>query len=247
MSDPLFKVEVLQRTENPQQLVWAAMHQDYSEHYVYDEVGWDGGNPALTEDSAGKSIITHLLASDRGHYGPLEHPHITLNCGYFPHSVMQQIRTHRVGISFDVQSGRYTGQRILDLVQGERTVEEVFYIRPPGTYTDRSGKSYEVTPGHRISMLQNCVTTAHWYANDIRRGLSEEHARSTIAFDIRQHWVMTVNARSLMHLLDLRWKADAQLECQWMCDLIAPHFQAWMPDIHDWYMTKRAHKARLSP
>jgi len=29
--------------------------------------------------------------------------------GLVPHSVMQQARTHRVGVSFDVQSMRYTG------------------------------------------------------------------------------------------------------------------------------------------
>ena len=33
----------------------------------------------------------------------LEHPQITFNVGYFPHSMMQQVRTHRVGVSFDVQ------------------------------------------------------------------------------------------------------------------------------------------------
>jgi thymidylate synthase (FAD) len=33
----------------------------------------------------------------------LEHPQITFAVGYYPHLVMQQARTHRVGVSFDVQ------------------------------------------------------------------------------------------------------------------------------------------------
>ena len=39
-------------------------------------------------------------------------------------------------------SGRYTGQRILDVADGKRQLEEVFYLRPVGNYTDREGKKY---------------------------------------------------------------------------------------------------------
>ena len=31
--DPLFKVEVLSHTPNPQQVIYAAMHQDYAEGF----------------------------------------------------------------------------------------------------------------------------------------------------------------------------------------------------------------------
>ena len=94
--DPYFRVEVLNRTEHPQTLCWWAMHQDYSEEFAFDE------NPP-SEPEAGALVVKHLLAGERGHYGPLEHPSITFACGWFPHSVMQQARTHRVGVSFDVQ------------------------------------------------------------------------------------------------------------------------------------------------
>jgi hypothetical protein len=35
LPDPHFRVEVLNRTEHPQTLCWWAMHQDYSEHFVF--------------------------------------------------------------------------------------------------------------------------------------------------------------------------------------------------------------------
>jgi thymidylate synthase (FAD) len=93
-----FCIDVVAATPNPQQVVWAAMHQDYSEHYVVDSrEQWPD------EQRCGELIVKHLLSGDRGHYGPLEHPQITVNVGYFPHSMMQQVRTHRVGVSFDVQ------------------------------------------------------------------------------------------------------------------------------------------------
>lgn len=144
-------------------------------------------------------------------------------------------------------SFRYTGSRILEVAAGTRAVEEVFYLRPVGFYSDRQGKKYEYTPDQRAEDLAWCLAGAQLYQKRIEQGFSEEHARSLIPFDVRQHWVMSANVRSLMHLLDLRWKSDAQLEAQHLCDRIWPHFQAWVPAIADWYTTNRMKKARLAP
>ena len=144
-------------------------------------------------------------------------------------------------------SFRYTGQRILDVVDGKRDVEEVFYLRPLGFYTDRQGKKYEYNPDARQQDLDWCLEASRRYKTRIDQGFAEEHARGLIPFDIRQHWVMSANVRSVMHLLDLRWKADAQLEAQKMCEAIWPHFAAWVPAIAAWYEENRLKKARLAP
>ena len=238
--DPYFRVKVLSRTPSPQSLIWWAMHTDYSEEFVYS-----GGHPGETE--AGALVVKHLLAGERGHYGPLEHPAITFNCGWFPHSVMQQARTHRVGISFDVQSGRYTGKRVLDVCEGIRDVEEVFYLRPAGLYRDRQGKSYEYTEDQRLVDRLVCCDHASRYLRAINNGFSEEHARDMLPYCIRQHFVVSFNLRSAWHFMDLRAKRDAQLEIQQLCDLIWPHLQVWAPEICEWYHTTRLHKARLAP
>lgn len=256
------RVEVLSQTPNPQQAIYAAMHQDYAEGFVWDDLNWDlhegifnwekqfpsVDNRDDLESACGDRIIKHLLAGHRGHYGPLEHPQIVLNCGWFPHSTMQQVRTHRVGVSFDCQSMRYTGRRITEVAIGDRDIEDVFYLRPLGEYTDRQGKRYTYTEEMRAEDIEDCRNAANKYAYRVEElGLSEEHARGLIPFDVRQHWVMSANVRSLMHLLDLRMRADAQLECQWLCELIWPHFQAWVPTIADWYEKNRKTKGRLAP
>lgn len=244
--DNLFTINTLQSTTQPQTLIWLAMHQDYAEDMVSEPA--ERTKTPESETAAGKIIIKHLLAGNRGHYGCLEHPQITVNVGYFPHSTMQQLRTHRVGVSFDVQSFRYTSKRILDVADGKREVNSVFYLRPPGTYGDRSGKKYEYTEATRNQHLELCRETACLYAQEVReRGLSEEHARGLLRFDIRQHFVISMNVRSLMHLLDLRWKADAQLEAQWFSELLFERFQEWTPEIAAWYQEHRAKKARLAP
>ncbi len=237
-----FRVEVVAATPNPQQVIWAAMHQDYSEELV-----WDSCDRWPDEERSGELIIKHLLSGDRGHYGPLEHPQITVNVGYFPHSMMQQLRTHRVGISFDVQSFRYTGQRIVDVVEGKLDIEEAFYLRPVGNYTNRQGKRYLYSEEQRQDDLQWCKDACKHYKKRIDEGLSEEHARGIIPFDARQHFVLSCNVRSLMHLLDLRWKKDAQLEAQKFCELLWVHFEQWTPAIAQWYLENRAKKAKLAP
>lgn len=244
--DKYFRIEVLVKTPDPQTTVYEAMHQDYSEEMVIEEI-----ESFPSEEKAGEIIVKKLLAGDRGHYGPFEHPQIVFSCGYFPHSVMQQLRTHRGGISggisFDVQSNRYTGQRIIDVVTGKRDTEEVFYLRPVGEYSDRQGKRYHYSEKQRDAHLEWCFDAADQYQQDIESGLSEEHARGLIPFDVRQHFVLSLNARQLMHILDMRWKKDAQLECQWFCDLLFPHFENWMPAVAKWYEENRGKKARLAP
>lgn len=240
MTENRLKVNVLAATSNPQQLIWASAHQCVCE-------GSLEGVTLPSEANAGDYVVKHLLAGNRGHFSPLEAPQISFNIIGFPHSTMQQIRTHRIGVHFSVQSFRYTGQRILDVANGHREVEDVFYLRPIGDYTDRQGKKYRYDEVKRAEDVQFCLLASKMYANRIMDGFSEEHARSIVPFDIRQNWVMSVNPRSLMHVLDLRAKGDAQLECQWLSDLLFQHFMDWCPAIAEWYRVNRLGKARLSP
>lgn len=239
--DPYFRVELIAATPSPQRLVYAAMHQDYAEGFVSDE-------DMPSEEQSGVALVRRLLAGERGHYGPLEHPQITLNVGWFPHSVMQQARTHRVGVSFDVQSGRYTGQRIVDVTLGKRSVEEVFYLRPVGSYSNRQGKKYAYTAEQRRMDLIVCDLAARTYTNRLwADGFAEEHARGLIPFDIRQHFVVSFSLRAALHFMDLRAKLDAQDEIRQLCELMWPHIEGWVPEVAAWYAKTRMHKARLAP
>ena len=144
-------------------------------------------------------------------------------------------------------SFRYTGRRIQDVVEGKQALEDVFYLRPVGTYTDRQGKKYEYTAEQRQQDLDWCLQGCHRYAERIGQGLSEEHARGLIPFDVRQHWVMSANARSLMHLLDIRGKFDVQAETRVMTELMFERFQQWMPEVASWYEKTRWRKGPLAP
>ncbi|HEY9693298.1 MAG TPA: FAD-dependent thymidylate synthase [Oculatellaceae cyanobacterium] len=237
-----FRVEVIAKTPNPQQVIYSALHQDYTNAFVFDERdSWP------SEEECGEIIVKRLLAGDRGHYGCLEHPQIIFNCGYFPHSVMQQARTHRVGVSFDVQSFRYTGLHMIDIVEGKKDVEEAFYLRPVGYYSDRQGKKYYYSPEQREADLKWCLEAAKRYQLDIEAGMAEEHARGKLPFDYRQHFIVSFNLRSFLHFCDLRNKKNAQLEIQQLCELMWPHVKEWTPEVAQWYENTRLGKAKLAP
>jgi len=237
-----FRVDLISATPNPQQCVYAAMHQDYSEDFV-------AGNRESWPDEtrAGEICIKRLVAGDRGHFGPFEHAQIMLNVGWFPHSVMQQARTHRVGVSFDVQSMRYTGERICRAADGELDLEEVFYLRPVGEYRARIGNKYAYTEEQRSIDLEHCQRSAERYRDLLRSGFSEEHARGILPFDYRQHFIASFSLRAFLHFMDLRAKQDAQLEIRQLCDLMWPHMEKWAPEFAAWYGKNRLHKARLAP
>ena len=55
--DPRFRVDLIAATPNPQQCVYAGMHQDYSEGFVAaDRAGWPD------ESRAGEICVKRLLA-----------------------------------------------------------------------------------------------------------------------------------------------------------------------------------------
>ncbi|MCF2972332.1 FAD-dependent thymidylate synthase [Synechococcus sp. Nb3U1] len=257
--DSLFQVVVLNQTPDPERVIYQAMHQDYSPGFVTAE--------DRIPEKYGEAVVKHLLEGNRGHYGPLEHPQITFGVGHFPHTVMQQARTHRVGISFDVQSFRYTGQQISvlgkSLIEGspaphasdtvvplEAKLETLFYL--PETVKEGKAKTRQgfkpISPEAMDIILEQYRNQAIAYYRLVEEcGLPYEDARNIIGYGIRQHFVVSFNCRSLMHFLDLRAKEDAQREIQQLCELIWPHFEAWCPHVAAWYYKNRWGKARLSP
>ncbi len=145
-------------------------------------------------------------------------------------------------------SMRYTGDRISRAANGELDLEEVFYLRPIGSYSDRQGKKYAYTAEQRAMDLELCQAAAERYRQMVEdQGMAEEHARGILPFDYRQHFVVSFSLRAFLHFLDLRAKLDAQQEIRELCDLMWPHLVGWAPQFAEWYEKSRLHKARLAP
>jgi len=214
------------------------LHADYSEEY------FEGTK--IEEKRAGELVVERLLKGNRGHWGPLEHPSMSLMIRA-DHNTMMQLRTHRIGCTFDYQSMRYTGERIRKVARRELDVEDCFYVRPPGKYWDRQGDKYEWSAEQVEETLAMCFSSAIDYDKLRSQGASEEHARSVLATGYLQHGLVTGSLRFWLHLLDVRSKADAQLEMRSIMGQIELEVHRWVPEIWDWYQTNRLQKAQLAP
>lgn len=238
--DKNLEVEVLQCYPEPEKVIYQAAKCDYSETPIHTQDSSKVGN-------YGDWIVERLLGNEKGHWGPLEHPTITFSVSGYVHNVAMQARTHRVGVSFDVQSQRYTGKRVLKVADGSLKPEDVFYVRPPGFYTNRYGKKYDWTEEDYRTELEYIVQGCIRYSEKYKRGVCEEHIRDYLAQAIRQNFVVSFNLRSVLHIMDLRAKMDAQLEIQALCEQLLPHVKEWCPKVWNYYEQKRLYKARLSP
>ena len=244
------RVVVLAATPDPEKLVWQAAHQD-----VTPNLSADDSVPA----SHGEAIVKRLL--QRGHFGPFEHPHITFNIGGISRACMAQLTRHRVGISFDVQSLRYTTVDLdLEAVrapEGLKFVDEHLVLPPylrddpekPVKVVERGRSPRRIQePKTALERIRMAYATAlRDYFQLISMGVPAEDARMVLPIGLRINLVMTVNARSLMHILDMRLPPNAQWEIRELCGALLDLAELWMPHTFEWYRENRAGKHMLAP
>jgi thymidylate synthase (FAD) len=118
-----------------------------------------------------------------------------------PIFVFREFMRHRVGFSYNEESGRY------------RELQPVFYI--PGkdrklAQEGRPGK-YEMVDGppHLLGTVQDIMATAYdkayWdYQQLLKAGVAREVARAVLPVGLFSSMYVTCNARSLMNFLGLR-------------------------------------------
>ncbi len=252
IEDPHFRVEVVNSTPDPNYTCWVAMHQDYSDLPAIDSKLLNRTEEGYNEEWFGNKLIEHCL--NHGEWGPAEHPCITFNVINFPHSVSVQLRTHRL-ITMDVQSGRYCGKRVGALgeylltnpIDAAQAIEKVFYFRPSGEYVDREGKKYNYTSDWLAQDIEWCGRGAIKYYQDRIRGKVEEHARFNTAYELRQHFVVTLNLRQLCHILGVRGMKNSQPEIQVASRMMLDKFIEWNPTVGNWFEKKHYTKNRLAP
>lgn len=221
------EVKVISQTQSPQKCIWLAMHQCYSSEAVYTP------KTKYSEREHGELVVKHLLAGGRGHWSPLEQAHISLNLVDVPLPIVVQYERHRL-FSYSEQSLRYT------TIAGD-----CVYYRPQGTYKTRNG-SYTVTPELEQKRQEQVDSALDFYNYQLELGVAPEDARFLLPIGVKKNLVMGGNLRAWLHLMDMRLKADAQLEAVQLACLIHMCLVEWVPEIMEYYNSK-SHKGILAP
>lgn len=170
---------------------------------------------------------------------------ITFNCEGYPHSVPMQARTHRVA-TFDVQSSRYCGERI-EKILSVTNVEDIFYLRPVGKYTNRQGDKAEFTAKQRSHCVDTIMTCVIEYKQLRKSGLPEEMVRDILPQGLRQNFVVTFTLDQFFHFCNLRAKADSQLEIQDLTNRMLMCAIQYFPKEVNEYIDNYFGKAILTP
>jgi len=246
------EVSLLEATEDPEVVICRAARNDYMSEFnpdlsfeeTMETVEGDGLNDKK------RTLISHLLA--HGHYGPFEHPQATFAIEGVSRSCMAQITRHR-HVSFDVQSMRYVA---FDEVDPADVEEGELVVTPPSaTDPDWIGRNQQrgsvdetaVEERERI-YRQSVRRSVESYQELLELGMPPEDARFVLPIGTKVNIVMSMNARMLMHVADMRAAADSQWEIREMTEQILELASDWCPLTFEYYEENmKGRKNRLAP
>lgn len=237
------KVKKLASTDDAEKLVCTAARGDYYDGFVgdteYDELMSDVStserhlsavedNEFYPEMDMDTKISQYALLEKsfrRGHFGIWEHPQITLAVKGVSRSCMAQITRHRHA-SFDVQSQRY-----VDFSEKEDS------IKIPKSLTDldhatRGEGNVEVD--HREALKESFEDLSGKLMDEyeilVENGVPEEDARFILPIGTKVNFTISANSRMLLHIANLRERADSQWEIREMTNkILDDEFKQWMP------------------
>ncbi|NBM17839.1 FAD-dependent thymidylate synthase [Streptomyces sp. GC420] len=217
-------VQLVRSSAQDSDVLWAARVSTAGEQSL-EEVAKD------PERSKG---LINFLMRDR-HGSPFEHNSMTffINAPIF---VFREFMRHRVGWSYNEESGRY------------RELEPVFYVPDesrklvqegrPGKYVFVEGTQAQHELTGRV-MSDSYRQSYEAYQEMLAAGVAREVARSVLPVGLYSSMYATCNARSLMHFLGLRTQHELarvpsfpQREIEMVGELMEAEWARLMPLTH---------------
>lgn len=235
-------VTTLRRTPEPEKLVVQTARGDYHDGFVpetayselIDDAEYDEDHVEQVDEIIGDrltvrdevlykqyALLERLMR--KRHFGPFEHPTITVGIEGISVVTERQLTRHRLA-SFDVQSMRYVN-----------FAEKDDAFRMPKSLTDsdhatRHGSvDVDGREGWKSVIDLQSDSLMNIYRDLTEAGVPEEDARFILPMGTTVNLSMTLNARMLLHLEEMRGKADAQWEIRELTEEIHEEFVDWMP------------------
>ena len=228
MNEPVFRsdmgVELVKASASDADVVWSARVSTQGEASI-EAVQAD------PERSAG--LIRYLLSNRHG--TPFEHNSMTFLVTA-PIFVFREFQRHRIGWSYNEESGRY------------RELEPVFYVPGPERKLRQQGKPghYEFVDGgpeltqQAVELATRAYVAAHEsYREMLAAGVAREVARTVLPVGTYSSMYATCNARSLMSFLSLRTQDEGstfpsfpQREIEMVAEQMEAELARLMPITH---------------
>lgn len=260
------EVDVLRSTDQPERLVCQAARGDYFEGYVGDteyaelmkDVQYDesdlqhvldqSNSTASVEDAEKHDLDWEPLVEaktkafvekqlSRGHYGPWEHPQITFAVKGVSRVTMAQITRHR-HITFDIQSMRYADFSEQEIKVPKSLTDADHFSRETGLVGVQE-EDRELFHDQYDRVVEDILDL---YEEMVKCGIPKEDARFILPLGTTVNMTFSGNARTFMHLLDMRAKANAQWEIRDLSEMLIEELKEWMPYTYAHYEKNAPHK-----
>jgi thymidylate synthase (FAD) len=217
-------VELVKHTAADSDVVWAARVSTAGEKSL----------EAVHQDPERSRGLINFLMRDR-HGSPFEHNSMTFFVSA-PIFVFREFMRHRIGFSFNEESGRY------------RKLEPVFYVPGPDRKLVQEGKpgQYRFVDGtgdqHKVvveATRRACRASYDAYLEMLDAGVAREVARGVLPVATYSSMYVTCNARSLMSFLSLRTQREdsrfpsfPQREIEMVAERLEEEWRRLMPITH---------------
>lgn len=187
-------VELVKHSAADTDVLWAARVSTAGEQSLEE----------LDKDPERSKGLINFLMRDR-HGSPFEHNSMTFFVTA-PLFVFREFHRHRVGWSYNEESGRY------------RQLEPVFYVPDESRKLVQEGRpgKYVFAEGTQAQheLVGRAMTDSYGqayaaYEEMLAAGVAREVARAVLPLGLYSSMYATCNARSLMHFLGLRTQHDA--------------------------------------
>jgi thymidylate synthase (FAD) len=182
-------VELVKHSAADTDVLWAARVSTAGEQSLEE----------LEKDPERSKGLINFLMRDR-HGSPFEHNSMTFFISA-PLFVFREFHRHRVGWSYNEESGRY------------RELQPVFYVPDASRKLVQEGRpgKYRFVEGTQVqqelvgrSMKDSYRRAYESYQEMLAAGVAREVARAVLPVGLYSSMYATCNARSLMHFLGLR-------------------------------------------
>ncbi|MCX5386056.1 FAD-dependent thymidylate synthase [Streptomyces sp. NBC_00083] len=217
-------VELVKHAASDSDVLWAARVSTAGEQSLEE----------LQKDPERSKGLINYLMRDR-HGSPFEHNSMTFFISA-PIFVFREFMRHRVGWSYNEESGRY------------RELQPVFYVPGadrklvqqgrPGKYEFVDGTTEQQELTARV-MEESYRRSYEAYQEMLAAGVAREVARATLPVGLFSSMYATCNARSLMHFLGLRTQHEMakvpsfpQREIEMVGEKMEREWAALMPLTH---------------
>nr|WSX23197.1 FAD-dependent thymidylate synthase [Streptomyces tubercidicus] len=214
-------VELVKHSAADSDVLWAARVSTAGEQSLEE----------LRKDPERSKGLINYLMRDR-HGSPFEHNSMTFFISA-PIFVFREFMRHRVGWSYNEESGRYRQLEPVFYVPGES--RKLVQQGRPGKYEFVEGtpEQYKLTSG----VMEDSYRRAYEaYEEMLAAGVAREVARAVLPVGLFSSMYATCNARSLMHFLGLRTQHEQakvpsfpQREIEMVGERMEAHWAGLMP------------------